>query len=184
MTHEDDLRLREIRAEIKRLDQVLVEREKRIDVALSAITSAGEKSEAESLRSRQAANEWRSAMADRESRFATAGSLDTVKEELGLMRSALSEWQGRRVAWIAAAGIIATLLAIGVGQIIRSGITAADVSNQIQREAPWNRDKDEISRRVARLENDNERLRISISRLQQRDEFFCVTRAAAGLPAC
>jgi septal ring factor EnvC (AmiA/AmiB activator) len=96
-----------------------------------------------------------------------------MKEELGLVRAALSEWQGRRVAWIAAAGIIATLLAIGVGQIIRSGITSADVSNQIQREAPWNRDKAGVERRITVLERRQEQVRIEISRLEQRIDSIC-----------
>ena len=160
-------------AEIKRIDSLLSEREKQMDSALRAAEVAGEKSEAEALRARQASNEWRQAMSDREHRFATVAEMATVKEELGLVRSALSEWQGRRVAWIAAAGIIATLLAIGVGQIIRSGITSADVSNQIQREAPWNRDKAGVERRITVLERRQEQVRIEISRLEQRIDSIC-----------
>jgi predicted O-methyltransferase YrrM len=160
-------------AEIKRIDSLLSEREKQTDAALRGAEVAGEKAEAEALRARQAANEWRQAMSDREHRFATVSSMDTMKEELSLVRAALSEWQGRRVAWIAAAGIIATLLAIGVGQIIRSGITAADVSNQIQREAPWNRDKAGVERRITVLEKRQEQVRIELSRLEQRIDSIC-----------
>jgi hypothetical protein len=161
-------------AEIKRLDGLLHEREKRVTTALEAIADAGGKAEAESLRARQAANEWRSAMADRESRFATAASHDTLEKELTVVRESISEWQGRRVAWIAAAGIIATLLAIGVGQIIRQGITAADVSTQIQREAPWNRDKAGVERRITVLEKRQEQVRIELSRLEQRIDSICL----------
>ena len=75
---------------------------------------------------------------------------------------------GRRTAWVAAAGIIATLLAIGVGQILRQGLTAADVSQQIQREAPWNQDKAEITRRIELVEHQIEVLNLQVTRLQQQ----------------
>jgi hypothetical protein len=156
------------KGEINRLETILGEREKQVSIALKSIDMASDKSEAEALRARQAANEWRSAMVDREKRFATVTSLETLDKELGGVREAISEWQGRRVAWIAAAGIIATLLAIGVGQILRSGISSADVSHQIQNEAPWNRDKEQIEQRITILEKRHEQVRIEISRLQQK----------------
>jgi hypothetical protein len=113
-------------------------------------------------------------MVDREKRFATVTSMETMDKELGTVRGAISEWQGRRVAWIAAAGIIATLMAIGIGQILRQGITSADVSRQIQNEAPWNRDKAGIERRITVLEKRQEQVRIEISRLEQRVNSICL----------
>jgi len=160
--------------EIRRLDGMLHEREKQMDAAIKAMETADTKAEAEALRARQAANEWRQAMADREKRFATVASMETMDKELGTVRGAISEWQGRRAAWIAAAGIIATLIAIGVGQIIRQGITAADVSTQIQREAPWNRDKAGIERRITADEKQDAKQELEITKLQQRVNSICL----------
>lgn len=129
--------------------------------------------EAESLRARQVANEWRSAMVDREARFAPATAVVAVQKDIDGIHSALSEWQGRRVAWIAAAGIIATVIAVGVGQVIRQGITAADVSNQIQREAPWNRDKAGVERRITVIERQTNLNSLELSKLQQRVDAIC-----------
>jgi hypothetical protein len=122
-------------------------------------------------------------MNDREKGFVPVASHDRMQVQVDQVVRRLDEGRGRQAAWIAAAGIIATMLAIGVGQIITQGITSAEVSQQIDREAPWNQDKAEVTRRIAFLEKTNERLKVEVSRLQQRDLFFCQTRTPV-LPGC
>ncbi len=166
----EDLRgLRDVLlSEIKRIDQVLMEREKRVDLAFNASQRAIDKAEAEGLRSRQASNEWREAMSDREKNFVGQTSHDLLQAEVDYLRRSQDTSTGRRTAWVAAAGIIATLMAIGIGQVLRQGITASDVSQQIVREAPWNKDKTEVERRISRNEADIELLKLKVNKLEQQ----------------
>lgn len=166
MTQEE---LREIfEAEIRRVDQILAEREKQVALALTNVQHAADKAEQEAERMHRASNEWRSAMNDRERQFATRDSHDLLESQVDYLRRAMDTGVGRRTAWVAAAGIIATLIAIGVGQILRQGLTAADVSQQIQREAPWNRDKEQVERRIEVLERQVQLLEIQVNKLEQR----------------
>lgn len=142
-------------AEIKRIDQILHERSVQAD-----------RVEAEALRARAAANEWRGALRDRDTDFARVETVDRLSDDLAHIRKSVDQSTGRRTAWVAAAGIIATLLAIGVGQILRQGLTSADISSQIQREAPWNRDKAQIERRITLTEAQIARLQVQIARFQ------------------
>lgn len=153
-------------AEIKRIDEVFAEREKQVNLAMSASQKAIDKAEIESERSRQASNEWRAAMNDRERQFVHTELHERLQTQVDAVITRQDQARGRSSAWVAAAGIIATLLAIGVGQLISQGITSADVSNQIQREAPWNRDKSQIERRILILEAQEQRLQLQISNLQ------------------
>jgi len=155
-------------AEIRRIDQVLSEREKQVNMALAASEKAIEKADTEAERARQASNEWRGAMSDREASFVPQAQFKTLQTQVSVITDAQNQARGRQAAWIAAAGIIATLLAIGVGQIIRQGITAADVSQQIQREAPWNSDKEQVERRITSLELQEQKLEIQLNKLQQQ----------------
>jgi len=142
-------------SEIKRIDQILHEREKE-----------SQKSLAEALRAREIANEWRGAMDDREHNFARIENLEDLRKQVIEIRRGVDTSNARRATWVAAAGIIATLLAIGVGQIIRQGITSADVSQQISREAPWNKDKSAVTRRIGVLEAQVQHQALEISQLQ------------------
>ena len=153
-------------SEIRRIDQILMEREKEANRALAASERAIAKAEAEGLRARESQNEWRGAMNDRESAFATNEVVGELRRQLIEVRKSQDVATGRRVAWVAAAGIIMTLLAIGVGQIIRQGITSVDVSSQIQREAPWNRDKQQVERRITLLERDVQGLEVKVNKLE------------------
>lgn len=155
-------------AEIRRIDQILNEREKQVNLALVASQRAINKAEIEAERVRQAANEWRGAMADREKNFVTRQSHDLLQQEVDYIRHGIDAAAGRRAAWVAAAGIIATLLALGIGQVLRSNLNAADVSKQIQNEAPWNADKTEVERRLSVLERENEVTKIQINKIQQQ----------------
>jgi len=152
-------------AEIRRIDQVLSEREKQVNMALVASEKAIDKADTEAERARQAANEWRGAMADRERGFTPITSHNVLREQVQAVIDSQNQSRGRQAAWVAAAGIIATLLAIGVGQILRQGLTSADVSQQIQNEAPWNRDKSAITRRITILEQQVQRDQIAIAKL-------------------
>jgi hypothetical protein len=153
-------------AEIRRIDQILAEREKQVNLALDASQHAIDKAEAEGLRARNAANEWRGAMTEREERFATKEAHDLLESQVDYLRRATDTSKGRSAAWVAAAGIIATLLAIGVGQILRQGVTSSDISAQIAREAPWNRDKAPTERRIRELEVKIQALEVKVNKLE------------------
>lgn len=161
-----DAEYAQLLAEIKRLDQLIAEREKQLIFAMEASERAILKTEQEGLRAREASNQWRGAMNDRERSFVRVESHDLLQAQVTRLELAQQQSVGRRAAWIAAAGIIATLIAIGVGQIISQGITASDVSNQIQREAPWNRDKAATERRISILEAQVQRDQVQIAKLQ------------------
>ena len=124
--------------------------------------------ETEAERVHTAQNEWRSAMLDREREFTSQESHDLLETQVDYLRRAMDTGSGRRTAWVAAAGIIATLLAIGIGQLLSQGLTAADVSTQIQNEAPWNQDKAEVERRIQILERQTESLALQNGKLQQQ----------------
>lgn len=155
-------------AEIRRIDQILSEREKQTNIALGAAQRAIEKADTEAERVRLAQNEWRGAMNDRETKFVRREEHDLLEGQVDYLRRAADAGAGRRTAWVAAAGIITTLIAIGIGQLLTQGLTAADVSQQIQREAPWNKDKDQIERRITKLEHQEQVLEIQIQKLQQQ----------------
>jgi len=153
-------------SEIRRIDQVLAEREKQVNLAMLSSQKAIDKAEAEAERVRQSQNEWRGAMNDRERGFTPLSAHDLLQKQVEVLSQRQNEGRGRQTAWVAAAGIMATLIAIGVGQIIRQGITAADVSQQIQRESAWNRDKPIVERRITLLETQQQHQAIQISKLQ------------------
>jgi len=153
-------------SEIRRIDQVLAEREKQVNVALAASQKAVDKADVEAERARQASNEWREAMNDRERQFTPMPLHDLLQQQVDKIADQQNIGRGRVTAWVAAAGIIATLLAVGVGQILRQGITSADVSQQITREAPWNKDKSAVLRRITILEEQTQRNQIAIAKLQ------------------
>jgi hypothetical protein len=155
-------------SEIRRIDQVLAEREKQVNLALTASEKAIDKADTEAERARQAANEWRGAMSDREKGFTPLTAHDLLQRQVNDVVTRQFEARGRQAAWVAAAGIIATLIAIGVGQIIRQGLTTADVSQQIQREAPWNNDKGPTERRISILEQQVKANQIQLNKLQQQ----------------
>lgn len=155
-------------SEIKRIDAILTEREKQSVYALDAAEQAIQKTDTESQRARDAANRWREAIAEREKSYVLQQQHDLLQDEVDHIRRSADAANGRRAAWVAAAGVIATLLALGIGQVLRSNLTAADVSQQIQREAPWNNDKAEVERRISILERENEATKIQINKLQQQ----------------
>jgi cell division protein FtsB len=70
------------------------------------------------------------------------------------------------------------------GFIWNAQLTAAEVSDQIQREAPWNRDKATVEREIGVLQASNTKQALQISQLQTQVRFFCATRTKAGLPGC
>ena len=107
-----------------------------------------------------------------------------VDSETDGIHSKLDEAAGRRTAGVVAVTVVVSLIGITLGIMSRSGVTHADISQQIQTEAPWVSDRPEVERRLRELENENERLRVQIAAMQQLDRFFCRTRAAAGLPTC
>lgn len=96
----------------------------------------------------------------------------------------LDEQTGRRSATTIAASVIATILAVMFGFIWNAQLTAAEVSEQIQREAPWNRDRAGVQREISVLQTTNAKQALQIAQLQAQNRFFCATRTEAGLPGC
>jgi serine protease inhibitor ecotin len=100
------------------------------------------------------------------------------------MQKRFDQQQGRRSTSAILAAVIATILAVMFGVILNSQISRAEVSDQIQREAPWNKDKIGVEARIAKLENQEQEQRLLISQMQTQIRFFCATRTKAGLPGC
>jgi hypothetical protein len=109
------------------------------------------------------------------------GRLDAETDGI---HSKLDEATGRRTAGVVAITVVMSLVGITLGVMARSGLTHADVSQQIQTEAPWVTDRPDVERRLRALETENEHLRLQIAAMQQLDKFFCRTRVLADLPAC
>lgn len=114
--------------------------------------------------------------------------LDEVKKStIGVadrLQIRLDEQAGRRQATTIAISVIATILAVMFGFIWNAQISSAEVSEQIQREAPWVNDKATVERRIDALEATNQRQALQISALQTQNKFFCNTRISVGLPGC
>jgi hypothetical protein len=104
-------------------------------------------------------------------------SIEKIREQLDIQ-------SGRRSGLALAGGIIATVLAVMFGFIWNSQVTRAEISDQIQREAPWNKDKTGVISKLAKLESDNVGQRIMINQMQTQIKFFCETRVKADLPGC
>ena len=78
-------------AEIRRIDQILAEREKQVNLALEASQHAIEKAEQEGLRAREQQNEWRQAFSDRERSFTTKEAHDLLETQVDYMRRYMDE---------------------------------------------------------------------------------------------
>jgi hypothetical protein len=114
--------------------------------------------------------------------------IEEVKDQLvrssEAVRQRLDEQSGRRSGMAVTVGIVATVLALMFGWIWQGQITRAEVSDQINREAPWTKDKTQVEARIARLEIQNTAQNLQISQMQIQIRFFCATRSKAGLPGC
>ncbi len=140
-------------------------------------------------------NEFRRQSADRDENFARLADLDNVKQRLDAITSdhvrrvefedikidlaqksprsdvnslkdSMLEGRGRRTAGAAAIAVVVFALSLLFGYVLRAGITSADVSDQIQKEAPWNRDKPIYTARIASLEKQISQNEVDIARLQ------------------
>ena len=113
------------------------------------------------------------------------GDLKTALDTASVnMQKRFDQQQGRRSTSAILSAVIATILAVMFGVILNSQISRAEVSDQIQREAPWNKDKIGVEARIAKLENQEQEQRLLISQMQTQIRFFCATRTKAGLPGC
>lgn len=102
--------------------------------------------------------------------------LDEIKEEM-------AKGAGRRTAFVATTAVIVTLLSLVMGIALREGLTRAEVSAQIQREAPWTKDKAGTDARIAALQRQTARQEVQIARLSDITRYFCRTRQPL-LPGC
>lgn len=124
-------------------------------------------------------NEFRAQSAEKDVNFARVEELKEVKRQLGLivgdhvnrrdfeaLRDDQVAGRGRRTAYAATIGIVVTIVVVLFGFIARAGITHSDVSQQIQNEAPWNKDKPAYTQRIVSLERQVHDSQVSIARLQ------------------
>lgn len=120
MTADDGISLRE------HMDSRFESQEKAVMAALAAAEKAVNKAEDDAKSWRANANEWRSAMTDREARFATVEMLSAVREKIdtlaalvGSMSSRIERAEGRgqgmQASWgylVGAIGLAATVIGI------------------------------------------------------------------------
>jgi hypothetical protein len=106
------------------------------------------------------------------------------RREIEQMQTQMDEARGRRNAGGIAIAVVVTLVTMILGWMVQNSLTQAEVSAQIQREAPWNSDKTEIKGRILTLERELEQARSRIAALEVTNRFFCATRTSAGLPGC
>jgi len=107
----------------KAVQAALAAAEKAVAAALAAAEKAVEKSETNSEKWRQNANEWRSAMNDREAKFSMKaevdGEISSIRAELKLLREYQERSTGKAAGgsalWgyaMGAAGLVLTLMSI------------------------------------------------------------------------
>lgn len=113
--------------------------------------------------------------------------LDSVEEGLekavDSIQGQLHEQQGRRAAtnvWLAV-----ILAVLGPIIVIMWSFTpsSAEITQQIQTEAPWLEDRPDVMRRLRALEDENTALRIRLNDIQNLTGFLCRTRTPT-LPPC
>jgi hypothetical protein len=119
----------------------------------------------------------RTAMQDMRADHATRREVDEIKDRL-------NESTGRRTAIAASISVVVAIFAITFGVIVNNQVTRAEISDQINREAPWNKDKAIVEGRISKLESQNAAQRLQISQLQTQIKFFCATRIKVNLPGC
>ena len=74
------------------------------------------------------------------------------RSELSVLKEAQAQGRGARLVVSAALGIIIALITVALGAMYANQLTNHDVSNQIDREAPWLRDKPLVEQRLNKLE--------------------------------
>jgi hypothetical protein len=111
---------------------------------------------------------------------------EQVDEQLKTLSAQLGETSGRRTAIIGGAALLITIGALLFSTIRQSELTHADVSNQINQEAPSILRPVEASQdqRITVLERQVLVLQQQVAQIKALDTFFCRTRAAGKLPGC
>ena len=99
------------------------------------------------------------------------------------VRTRLDEATGRRAAGVLAVSVLATVFAVLFGIILNNQITHADITQQINTEAPWLADKPGVEARLDTLEKQNESLKLRLAHEEDLSRFFCRTRTPQ-LPGC
>lgn len=109
---------------------------------------------------------------------------DAQRQAAEDLRKRLDEASGRQAATRVGLAVVVTLLSLAFGAIWKDQLTHGDVSQQIQNEAPWLRDRGQIEREIQTLESSQATQSEKIAAIQALDKFFCATRVKAQLPGC
>lgn len=100
------------------------------------------------------------------------------------LRRRLAESAGRQGATRIATAVVATLLGVSFGALWKNQLTHADISQQIQTEAPWLQERPQIERELRTLESSEASQSQKIAAIQALDKFFCSSRVKVQLPGC
>lgn len=85
-----------------------------------------------------------------------------AREEFQVLNARVVESSGARTTLISVSAVIVTIFVGFLFYVLNNQLTSADVSTQIQKEAPWNRDKAEFTRRLVSLEQELQRLQLKL----------------------
>lgn len=91
---------------------------------------------------------------------------DDVKKEL-------DKGAGRRTAAAALASVVTATLVLAFGYFLHSGLTHADVAEQIRSESPWAQDKPTVESRLDTLERQLGELKLKVAAQQTLIQFLC-----------
>jgi chorismate-pyruvate lyase len=110
--------------------------------------------------------------------------VDRLLSRVQTIENSVRESIGSRRAFYALAAIVVTVVVAATTIVIKNVPDQNSISQQIQKEAPWVRDKDTITDRLNVLDREISVLTLRIRSIEKLDEFFCHTRAKANLPTC
>ena len=120
------------------------------------------------------------------------------RREVEEIKQQQHEAAGRRSTIVIALSVVMTLLGIVLALAWASQLTSAEISAQIQTEAPWVQDRPIIEQRLSDLERQVARLQAELIQksaadvaaaarlaiIERLDLFFCRTRVLKGLAPC
>jgi len=100
------------------------------------------------------------------------------------LRAEQERASGRRTTFVGVLGVLLTVTTFMWAMVVNQQLDHADVSSQIQNEAPWVKDRPQVEQELRALRAKTTEQATQIAQMQQTIRFFCTTRTKAGLSGC